>query len=283
MQINLELGGPSSDFVLPGTRSGRDPSRSIRRGPSRLPPEVVAATQRERLLDGVVHTVAACGYAGARVSDICQAAGVTRPVFYEQFSGKEEAFLAAHRHGTAVVIRRMEEAFAAQQDWCAGLHAALRVVLVILAEVPAFATMAVVEVDAVGPAGRLVREQLRVRMRRLFVGCPVPPQTVSAELLVDSVVGGVYSAIYRHIAANRHAELPELLPTLAYFALAPFLGPASAADRLALAEQAGAGWRKPVLACVLDESSPAEAVPAPRGTLRTGEIRVSRPGPRANP
>jgi AcrR family transcriptional regulator len=210
---------------------------------------VVAATQRDRLLDGVVRTVAALGYTGARVSDICQAAGVTRPVFYEQFSGKEEAFLAAHRHGTAVVIRRMEEAFASRPDWCDGVHAALRAVLAILAEVPAFATMAVVEVDAVGPAGRLVREQLRVRLRRLFADCPNPPDGVTAELLVDTVVGGIYSTVYRYVAAGRHSELPSLLPTLAHFALAPFFGPQEAARRVAAARAAGADWHKPVLPC----------------------------------
>ncbi|MFI9271150.1 TetR/AcrR family transcriptional regulator [Kitasatospora sp. NPDC052896] len=252
LTINLEFATLSDESVLPGTRSGRDPARSIRRGPSRLPPEVVAATQRDRLLDGVVHTVARHGYAGARVSDICQAAGVTRPVFYEQFSGKEEAYLAAHRHGTAVVIRRMEEAFAAQPDWCAGVQAALRALLAILAEVPAFATMAVVELDALGPAGRLVRERLLTRFRRLFTECPAPPDGVVAELLTDTVVGGLHASIYRCIAADRHAELPYLLPTLAQFALAPFLGPAEAAERLARAEAAGAPWPKPVLACTLD-------------------------------
>ncbi|WP_245984292.1 TetR/AcrR family transcriptional regulator [Streptomyces tateyamensis] len=236
-------------MILPGERSGRDPARSIRRGPSRVPPEVVAATQRDRLLDAVVRTVAELGYAGARVSDICQAAGVTRPVFYDQFSGKEEAFLAAHRHGTAVVIRRMEEAVAGQADWVAGVHAALRVLLAILAEVPAFATMAVVEIDAVGPAGRLVREQLRLRLRRLFVGCPNPPAGLPIELLVDAAVGGVYATVYRYISAGRHAELPDLLRPLTHFAVAPFVGPEEAVRRLELAEAAGGGWRKPDLPC----------------------------------
>lgn len=266
MKINLEFGGPSADDLLPGTRNGRDPSRSIRRGPSRLPPEVVAATQRDRLLDGVVHTVALHGYGGARVSDICRAAGVTRPVFYEQFSGKEEAFLAAHRLGTAVVIRRMEEAFAAQADWCAGVQAALRALLDILAEVPAFATMAVVEVEALGAAGRLVRERLLSRFRRLFADCPAPPAGVSTELLTDTVVGGIHSTVYRCIAADRHAELPALLPTLALFALAPFLGPTEAVRRLALADAAGAPWSRPVLACTLDQppGPPARSVPQQR-------------------
>ena len=270
LKINLEFGGPPFEIVLPGTRSGRDPSRSIRRGPSRLPPEVVAATQRDRLLDGVVQTVARHGYTGARVSDICLAAGVTRPVFYEQFSGKEEAYLAAHRLGTSVVIRRMEEAFAAKPDWRDGVRSALRMLLGILAEAPAFATMAVVELDALGPAGRLVRERLLTRFRRLFAQCPPPPSPVAADLLADTVVGGVHSAVYRCIAVGRHAELPDLLPTLTLFALASFLGPQEAARWLLPAGSVVEPWPGPELSCTLErpaepsgKAGPLPFVPAP--------------------
>ncbi len=280
LKINLEFGGPPFEIVLPGTRSGRDPSRSIRRGPSRLPPEVVAANQRDRLLDGVVRTVARHGYAGARVSDICLAAGVTRPVFYEQFSGKEEAYLAAHRLGTAVVIRRMEEAFAAESDWCAGVRSALRMLLGILAEAPAFATMAVVELDALGPAGRLVRERLLSRFRRLFAHCPPTPAGVGAELLADTIVGGVHSAVYRCVAAGRHAELPDLLGTLGYFALAPYLGPVEAADRLARAEARGGARPGPLLACTLERSAPT---PPAAGRAENGLGSGLESGPPGRP
>lgn len=217
--------------VLPGTRTGREPERSIKRGPRRLPAEVVAATQRDRLLDGIVRTVAHNGYARARISDICQAAGVTRPVFYEQFEGKEEAFVAAHRHGTSLVIASMEAAFEASPDWSSGIRNALGTLLQILAEAPAFATMAVVEVDAVGAAGRAEREALLARFRPFFTPevAPLVPHTE----LVDAVVGGVYASIYRRIDAGRVAELPGLLPTLSYFVLAPFLGPDGAAARAA--------------------------------------------------
>ncbi|MFG3052448.1 TetR/AcrR family transcriptional regulator [Kitasatospora sp. NPDC048239] len=219
-------------LLLPGARTGRDPARSIKRGPSRLPPDVVAATQRERLLDGLVHTVAEHGYQHATVSDICRAAGVTRPVFYELFSGKEDAFLAAHRHGTGVVIRRMAAAFAAAPDWCTGIREALRSMLDLLAVVPAFATMAVIEIEAVGPAGRREREQLLTRFRAFFAEVPDPPGGVAAQALVDSVVGGVYATLYRCVDGRRTAELPDLLPVLSLFCLAPFLGPAEAARRL---------------------------------------------------
>ncbi|MFJ6770878.1 TetR/AcrR family transcriptional regulator [Kitasatospora sp. NPDC091257] len=218
--------------LLPGARTGRDPARSIKPGPRRLPAGVVAATQRERLLDGLVRTVAERGYQHATISDICRAAGVTRPVFYELFSGKEDAFLAAHRHGTGVVIRRMAAAFTAEPDWCRGIRKALGAMLQLLAGTPAFATMAVIEVEAVGSAGRRERAQLLTRFRAFFDEVPQLPGGVDSKEMVDSVVGGVYSAIYRWIDSGRTEQLMELLPVLSMFCLSPFLGPAEAAERM---------------------------------------------------
>ena len=227
--------GPSVPpaLVLPGTRMARDPERSLRRGPRRTSPEVVAANQRDRLLDGFVRTVAQVGYAHTRVSDICQAAGVTRPVFYDLFKGKEDAFLAAHRYGTTMVIGAMEEAHAKAPDWPSAVRAGLGALLGILADAPAFAVMAIVEIDAVGPAGWEAREALLTRFRDFFTDLLSIQLPIPTNELVDTVVGGVYSAIYRRIAADRIAELPELLPGLTFSVLAPFLGPERAAACLA--------------------------------------------------
>src|SRR5215467_966205 len=145
---------------LPGARAARDPSRAIKRGPSRLPPEVVAATQRARLLDGLVQTVAEKGYVNARVGDICLAAGVTRPAFYALFEGKEDAFIAAYRYGAKVLNSLMEQAHATVVAWPAAVRCGLRTLLDTLAAVPSFATMALVEIDAVGPAAREERDRI---------------------------------------------------------------------------------------------------------------------------
>ncbi|MFF5426643.1 MULTISPECIES: TetR/AcrR family transcriptional regulator [unclassified Streptomyces] len=216
--------GAEEELVLPGARSGREPERSLRPGPRRLTPEQVASRQRERLLDGVARTVAANGYAGARISDICRAAGVTRPVFYELFSGKEDAVLAAFRGGTQVVVRAMERAYGEEggaSDWPAAVRAGLRVLLTVLAQAPAFATM-VVEVESVGPAGRRARAELLASFRRFFVDAPPGPPWVPRRELVDTVVGAVHAAVHRAVDEGRTAELPKLLDSLVHVVVAPF-------------------------------------------------------------
>lgn len=244
---------------LPGARHGRDPQRAIKRGPSRVPPEQVAATQRDRLYDGLVHTVAQHGYADASVTDICRAAGVTRPAFYVHFDGKQDAFLATYRHGTEVMFRMMEHAYEQHEDWREATAAGLRVLLEVLAGVPAFARMAIVEIEAVGPPARRRRAELLARFGRFFADAPAPrglPDPAHRQVLVDTLVGGVYSAIYREVAADRAAALPDLLPVLEHFLFTPFLGPQPAGAAGSAAEPAAAPAVAP---CAEQPARPREA------------------------
>lgn len=217
--------------VLPGTRAGRDPSRAIKRGPSRIPPEIVAATQRDRLFDGLAQTVARKGYAAARVSDICHAAGVTRPAFYALFEGKEDAFIATYRYGIDVVLSAMERVYQDAEDWQAGIRAALAALLNILATAPEFATMAIVEIDTAGPAARRERDLMLRRFGPFFADAPQRPGLPAPHELTACIVGGIHATLYRYVAQRRVAELPGLLPLLTYFALAPFTGADEATER----------------------------------------------------
>ncbi|MEV5969510.1 TetR/AcrR family transcriptional regulator [Streptomyces sp. NPDC051921] len=216
------------ELVLPGARTGREPERSLRPGPRRLTPEEVASRQRERLLDGVARTVAANGYTGARISDICRAAGVTRPVFYELFSGKEDAVLAAFRGGTQTVVRAMQRSYdgaGGAGAWPVAVRAGLRVLLDLLAQNPAFATMAV-EIGSVGPAGRQARVELLAGFHRFFADAPPGPPGVARAELVDTVVGAVHAAVIRAVDEGRFDDagrgLPELLDVLVHVVVAPF-------------------------------------------------------------
>ena len=208
---------------LPGGRDGRDPERAIKRGPSRVPREFVLATQRDRLYDGLVRTVAAHGYANATVTEICRAAGVTRPAFYEHFDGKEAAFLAAYSHGTDLLLEALEHAYRKlAADWRTAVWRHLEILLDILAGTPEFATAAIVEIEAVGPEARRKRAELLYRFRGFFAGAPALPAGVDRTALIDTVIGGVYASIYQRIASGDAEGLPDLLPALGYFVLVPF-------------------------------------------------------------
>src|SRR5664279_16158 len=56
------------------------------------------ATQRERLLTGMIAAAVRDGYAGANVSAVIAEAGVSRPTFYDYFVDRDDCFLAALAH-----------------------------------------------------------------------------------------------------------------------------------------------------------------------------------------
>jgi AcrR family transcriptional regulator len=227
-----------------------------------VPREEVAAAQRDRLYDGLVRTVAEHGYANASVSDICRASGVTRPAFYEHFESKQGAFLAAYRHGTDVLFAMLRQAFcdvsepggAADADsWTRATCSVLSVMLDVLSSVPAFATAAIVEIEAVGPEGRAARHDRLTDFQAFFALAPATPPGVDRRELVNSVVAGAYGTLYRHIADGRAGELPKLLPGLVYFVIVPFAGPEIAARA---AQAASADHPRSVAPC-----APAQAEP----------------------
>ena len=104
------------------------PTRRRRRSPHALPPgrhglprSFVASNQRERLLEAVASVTARIGYPDTTVHDIHSAAGVSRKTFYEHFTNKEDAFLAASPAlpGAARTIW-MSHPGSAQALWAAG-------------------------------------------------------------------------------------------------------------------------------------------------------------------
>jgi len=68
--------------------------RSSRPGPHRLPADVVAFDQRERLMAALATSVHERGYQATTVTDIVTTAAIARPTFYKHFADKEECFLA---------------------------------------------------------------------------------------------------------------------------------------------------------------------------------------------
>src|ERR1019366_5636689 len=82
---------PEADNAKPTRRR----PRRLPRGRHGLPAGVIARSQRTRIIYGTAEVMMAKGYENATVTDIVAAAGVSREVFYEHFSDKQNAFLEA--------------------------------------------------------------------------------------------------------------------------------------------------------------------------------------------
>ncbi|HEX6602088.1 MAG TPA: helix-turn-helix domain-containing protein, partial [Solirubrobacterales bacterium] len=172
------------------------------------------------------------GFRAVTVADIVKRAGIARKTFYENFSSKEECFLAAQEHAMATALRRVVEAGGTQQSWPQRVRAGLAAFLGYVAEEPALAKTCMVEALAVGPSSLAYYEESQQAFVSLFrLGRDVSSRSSELpETLEEALVGGVFWIIYRRLAIAEAETITEVLPELVEFVLAPYLGAEAARE-----------------------------------------------------
>lgn len=199
-----------------------------------LPPDLVRAIQRERLLAAMTRTVAEIGYNGLTVQNVLTRAGISRPTFYEQFEDKEACFLAAFDVSAAQLRQRIDDAVAAAMpDWRSRLRTGIAALLRFVAEEPESARLVVVEARASSPAGLRRRDDLLDR----FASCiddlvREELDEPASALAAAGVVGGIESVLYARLQKEETEELASLLPSLMYFAVLAYAGQEAANEEL---------------------------------------------------
>jgi AcrR family transcriptional regulator len=207
------------------------------RGRHRLPAEVVARSQRERLLEAAVRVVAAKGYGAMTVGDLTKGAGVSRTTFYELFEDKEACFLAAYDAAVETLVRRVVRVYESEQDWPERAAAGLRELLQALAAEPALARLSLVDIGNAGPAAQRRYRAAIQRLTPLFEeGRDFAPSGRGLPANTSRMaIGGVTGLIAEEIVAGRAEQLPSLLSDALFATLVPYIGPDAAArevDRL---------------------------------------------------
>jgi AcrR family transcriptional regulator len=215
--------GNPPDAGLPLSIESTPPSQQLPKGRHGLSRAFVASNQRERLLDAIANVVAEKGYAGTRVADITNYAGVSRKTFYELFDDKESCFLDAYDAITALLNERMARGLkaTAKDTWEARVSALLGEFLRFLAAEPAFARMCIVEVLGSGPAG-LARRDAAIEACLPLVD-EIPRSQPGAERWLSKttpvfVTGGILEVVHAAIRRGETASLPELEADLARLA-----------------------------------------------------------------
>ncbi|HEX8744438.1 MAG TPA: TetR/AcrR family transcriptional regulator [Thermoleophilaceae bacterium] len=225
----LEFGG--NVLGVSGSGESLRLEHELPRGRHNLPREVVIRSQRERIIDGVIESVAEKGYAATTVADVIKKAAVSRKTFYEHFADKEECFMAAYDEIMRQLVAQVRDAYEKGGAWRDRVAAGVRTILELLASRPALARFCVVEILAAGPRALARRDEVLSGFTEFIApGSGDAPSGVRIpEVTAPAVVGAVYSLIYDEIFHGRARELPEKAPEFVYVTLAPYLGPRAAA------------------------------------------------------
>jgi AcrR family transcriptional regulator len=207
-----------------------DGVQQLPRGRHGLPREQVFASQHGRMLEGIAAAVADKGYAQTTVADVIARAGVSRETFYEQFGGKEDAFLAALDAGADGLVWILRSAAEAGDDVAPlqRLDHLLEAYLSTLASAPDFAKAFLIDAYGAGTEATSRRIGLQQRFVELIAGVlELDPGNPDDAFSCEVLVAAVSSLATSRIGTGREAELTELREPLIALARRLALGVAA--------------------------------------------------------
>jgi AcrR family transcriptional regulator len=201
------------------TRSSKARERGLPRGPQALPPEEVAADQRERLYEAMIKSVNENGFVATTISDLVAGAGVSRRSFYEHFANKEECLMATYDALIGRLTARIVEAYDAEDEWTNQIEAFVRTLFEASSDRPDAARLVSVEMGAAGPAGieRWARDADRLAQFVTYIFEQAPGEGSVPAPIARAIVGALRTILYSRVRRERSsrslkAELQKLTP-----------------------------------------------------------------------
>jgi len=183
-------------------------------------------TQRERMVRAAAQVVVERGYEALSIPAISAAAGTSNQTFYEHFSSKRDAFLAAFEAVAADALRVAGGAFLAEQGRPEAVGVGVRALLEYFAERELFSRLAFFELPSAGPVA-LDQADRALDDFTAFLEPGVVPAELGAPLspeALPAIGSGIWAAVQHEIAHGRLRSLPELAPQVTWLALGPFSG-----------------------------------------------------------
>jgi AcrR family transcriptional regulator len=188
-----------------------------------LPAEFVAAHKRRRMIDAMSELCAEQGYEATKIADVVRRAHVARKTLYDNFSGKEELFLAAFDTTLADAEAEVTEACdsASSDDWVARTEEGLCALLEFVAAHPQASKLCLVEAPAATPASAARFDAaLEGFIARLVEAAPTGRDRPAT--LEEALVGGMVWIVQRQVRRGDATEAADLLPELAEFVISPY-------------------------------------------------------------
>jgi AcrR family transcriptional regulator len=175
------------------------------------------------MIDAMAELCAEQGYEATKIADVVRRAHVARKTLYDNFSGKEELFLAAFDVSLAEAEAQVAEAVdpVADGDWEGRTEAGLRALLDFVAAHPAEAKLCLVEAPAASPESAARYEAaLEGFIRNLREAAPTGSGRPAT--LEEALVGGTVWIVQREVRRDAADKASELLPELTQFVISPY-------------------------------------------------------------
>jgi AcrR family transcriptional regulator len=175
------------------------------------------------MIDAMAELCAEQGYEATKIADVVARAHVARKTLYDNFSGKEELFLAAFDATLADAEAAIAEACGAvgEASWDARTEVGLKVLLEFIAAHPAEARLCMVEAPA-ATATSAARYEAAIEgfIARLREAAPAGPGRPTT--LEEALVGGTVWIVQRQVRRGGADAAAELLPELSEFVISPY-------------------------------------------------------------
>jgi AcrR family transcriptional regulator len=204
-----------------GGQLGRLPS-----GRHGLTREFVVRNQRDRLTAGMIQAVAEKGYHDATVSQISEAAGVSRRTFYTYFSSKEDCFFDTYQ----IIADRLRElardAASEESDWPSQARVRVATTLEFFASNPDLARFCLIVPSRAGDkiAARF-QQAVKEVYDELAAGMPATvADRAPSPAVQQSLIGGMAALVMEKVEAGEGERLTDLLPDLLEIFFTPYLG-----------------------------------------------------------
>ena len=226
MSSLVELAGQICDWWLsypppPGELGGQKKRRA--KQPQTFAERQALDNPADRVLRALAATVAEKGYPASTVAEIVERASTSQRTFYENFSNKEEALLAALDRGSAQMLANTLPAFRRAQDWQQAVRMAYEEMFAFGFEEPEYSRLGAVEMYAAGKRALQTRDTIMEGLEALLApGYELAPDT--PPIAAEAIGGAIYALVYDQVKTKGPECLPELVPMATYMTLAPFLG-----------------------------------------------------------
>ncbi len=139
----------------------------------------------------MAEATAESGYVQTSVADVLRRARISRETFYQQFSSKQDCFIAAYEQAADAVLAMLERESASGRDPLERFSRTIGLYLDALAAEPAFARLFMVEVHAAGDAVMEHRARIQQRFEQLMIdgsGARTPTERFACQALVSAII-----------------------------------------------------------------------------------------------